>query len=346
MHTEALTPPPVVRSAEADPGERGRAFGAGSREGILRCWAGYERLFDVWGADLREIAGATFQRTQAWAPSLAAELEGIAAGAGLDTWQIAALNARTEILARGRGECSTVVLLSPDAPPRTLQTWDWHEHLDDVKFVWEMEPRPGHVVRTLTEYGIAGKIGVNSAGLGVHMNILHHSADGVGAGVPVHIVARRILDEASTVGEATEIARSAEMCASTVLTAVDRDSATCLELCPVGLGEIRPNDGVLLHTNHFLDPELAAGEDNRDEDPESWDRLDALQQRVDQLRTATDLSDVMRLHDAPVCCHPEPGAPFGERYATLATISLDVAGGHLRLRAGGPCADESPWITV
>jgi isopenicillin-N N-acyltransferase-like protein len=338
MHTEALTPPPVVRSAD------GRSLGTEAREGILRCWAGYEQLFDVWGAHVREIAEATFKRTQAWAPHLAAEIEGIAAGAGLETWQIAALNARTEILARGRGECSTVVLLGD--PPRTMQTWDWHVHLDDVKFVWEVEPRPGHVVRTLTEYGIVGKIGINSAGLGVHMNILHHASDGGGDGVPVHIVARRILDDATTVDEAADIARSAEMCASTVLTAVDRHSAACLELCPAGFGEVRPRDGVLLHTNHFLDPELAAGEDNRGEDPESWDRLEALEQRVDELRAASDLADVMKLHDAPVCCHPEPGAPFGERYATLATISLDVAGGHLRLRAGGPCADESPWITV
>jgi isopenicillin-N N-acyltransferase-like protein len=333
MHTEALTPPPVVRSAD------GQALGTQAREGILRCWAGYERLFDVWGSDVREIAEATFERTQAWAPHLAAEIEGIAAGAGLETWQVAALNARTEILARGRGECSTVVLLGDS--PRTMQTWDWHEHLDDSKFVWDT----GHV-RTLTEYGIVGKIGVNSAGLGVHMNILHHASDGGGDGVPVHIVARRILDDATTVDEAVEIARSARMCASTVLTAVDRHSAACLELCPVGLGVVRPSDGVLLHTNHFLDPELAAGEDNRDEDPESWDRLEALEQRVDELRAAPDLSDVMKLHDTPVCCHPEPGAPFGERYATLATISLDVAGGRMRLRAGGPCADESPWITV
>ena len=339
MHTEALTPPPVVRSTQTDPHERGRALGTAAREGVLRCWAGYERLFEVWGADVREIAEVTLERTRAWAPNLAAEIAGIGAGAGLETWQIAALNARTEILARGRGECSTVVLLG--SPPRTLQTWDWHEHLHDVKFVWDTDG-----VRTFTEYGIVGKIGVNSAGLGVHMNILHHASDGGGDGVPVHIVARRILDEATTVEEAAEIARSAHVCASTVLTAVDRMSAACLELCPDGLAEIHPKDGVLLHTNHFLDAELANGEDNRAEDPGSWDRLEALRQRVDELRTAPDLSHAMNLHDAPVCCHPEPGAPFGERYATLATISLDVAGGRLRLRSGGPCAAGAEWITV
>jgi isopenicillin-N N-acyltransferase-like protein len=341
MRADALAPPPVVRSAEPDAHERGVALGGAERDGILACWAGYERLFD---ANPRDFAEATMARIHEWAPGLAAEIEGIASGAGLETWQVAALNARTEILARGRGECSTFV-----CPPRTIQTWDWHEHLTGIAFVWELEPRAGHVVRTFTEYGMVGKIGINSAGLAVHLNILHHASDGDGVGVPVHVVARRILDEAQSVDEAAEIARSADVCASTVITAVDRTSAACLELCPDGLAELRPHDGVLLHTNHFLDPRLAEGEDAREEDPGSWDRLTRLEQRVDELRDASDhveLADAMLHHDAPICCHPEDGAPFGERYATLATISFDLEAGRMHLRAGGPCAAGAEWTTV
>jgi isopenicillin-N N-acyltransferase-like protein len=341
MRADALAPPPVVRSTEPGARERGCALGAGERDEILACWAGYERLFSE---HPRDFAEATLERIDNWAPRLAAEIEGIAAGAGLETWQVAALNARTEILARGRGECSTFVCL-----PRTIQTWDWHEHLDDVTFVWELEPRPGHTVRTFTEYGIVGKIGINGAGLGLHLNILHHASDGEGVGVPIHVVARRILDEASSVDEAAEIARSADVCASTVMTAVDRTSAACLELCPDGLAEIRPEDGVLLHTNHFLDPRLAQGEDTHEEDPGSWDRLERLQQRVGELRAARDhveLAEAMLHHDAPICCHPEDGAPFGDRYATLAMISFDLDARLMHVRAGGPCAAGAEWITV
>jgi isopenicillin-N N-acyltransferase like protein len=336
----ALAPPPVVRSSEPDPRERGRALGSAEREAILACWAGYERLFD---SEPRDLAEASLDRVGAWAPRLAAEIEGIAAGSGLEVWQVAALNARTEILAGGAGECSTFV-----CPPRTIQTWDWHEHLTGLTFVWELEPRPGHVVRTFTEYGIVGKIGINSAGLAVHLNILRHASDGEGVGVPIHVVARRILDEAEDVEQAAEIARSADVCASSVITTIDRTSAACLELSPAGLAELRPDsDGVLLHTNHFLDPRLAEGE--ADEETDTWDRLARLQDRVDELRAATDhveLAEAMLHHDAPICCHPADDAPLGERWATLATISFDLERNVMHLHAGGPCAAGAEWISV
>jgi hypothetical protein len=51
-------------------------------------------------------------------------------------------------------------------------------------------------------------------------------------------------------------------------------------------------------------------------------------------------------HDAPICCHPADDAPFGERYATLATISFDLEENRMHLRAGGPCAAGAEWITV
>jgi isopenicillin-N N-acyltransferase-like protein len=335
----ALAAPPVVRSAEPDARERGRALGRAEREAILACWAGYERLFD---ADPRDLAEGSLERVGAWAPTLAAEIEGIAAGSGLEIWQVAALNARTEILARGGRECSTFV-----CPPRTIQTWDWHEHLTGLTFVWELAPRPGHVVRTFTEYGIVGKIGINSAGLAVHLNILHHASDGEGTGVPIHVVARRILDEAENVDDAVEIARSADPCASSVITVIDRTSAACLELSPAGLAELRPADGVLLHTNHFLDPRLAQGE--AEEEADTWDRLARLEDRVDELRAASDhveLADAMLHHDAPICCHPADDAPFGERWATLATISFDLERNLMHLHVGGPCAAGAEWITV
>ncbi len=59
-----------------------------------------------------------------------------------------------------------------------------------------IEHPDGQVVRTLTEYGIVGKLGVSRRGLGLLLNILHHEGDGRGIGVPVHVVARRVLDEA------------------------------------------------------------------------------------------------------------------------------------------------------
>ncbi|WP_113698677.1 C45 family autoproteolytic acyltransferase/hydolase [Nonomuraea lactucae] len=266
-------------------------------------------------------------------------------GAGLRAWQIGALNARTEILAASavrngasvsRAECSTAVHLPHDGTaPHTIQTWDWHDHLRDVRLVWAYQPRPGHQVRTFTELGVLAKIGLNSRGIGVHFNILEHDSDTDEIGVPVHLVARRILDEAGAVDEARDIAASAHTSASTAITVVGFDQghaqAVCLELSPSGLGEVRPEgDGTLVHTNHFLDPDLARG-DRVFNEADSHDRLAALSERRVALRSAdlTDRAAALSSHapdGAALCAHPAEGAPMTSRWETLMTISLDLEG--------------------
>jgi isopenicillin-N N-acyltransferase-like protein len=45
-----------------------------------------------------------------------------------------------------------------------------------------------------------------------------------------------------------------------------------------------------------------------------------------------------------VCCHPDPEAELGARYATLATVTMDVSAGDMTVRAGGPChASAERW---
>ncbi|GAA2853277.1 hypothetical protein GCM10010517_11110 [Streptosporangium fragile] len=346
-------------SAEHDPALRGFAFGRAWRDEIASTFTRYGELFAASGssaAQVRTWGEQALAVTDGWCPRLTTEMNAIADGSGLPAWQIGALNARTEILAasavrRGatvpRGECSTAVHLPRDGrPPRTIQTWDWHEHLRDVRLVWAYEPRPGHRVRTFTELGVLAKIGVNSRGLGVHFNFLEHGSDTDEIGVPVHLVARRILDEAGTVGEARDIAASARTSASTVITVVGFDrghsDAVCLELSPAGLGEVRPEqDGTLLHTNHFLDPELARGERHAD-DSDSRDRLATLAERRPALRSAdlTDRARALLSHapdGAPLCAHPDADAPITDRWETLMTISLDLEASRLEFHPGGPC---------
>ncbi|GAA1686886.1 C45 family autoproteolytic acyltransferase/hydolase [Nonomuraea maheshkhaliensis] len=350
---------PCFTSSQTDPRARGKELGTHLRKRIVANLTGYTELFAVAGArpaQVRAWGERALDRSAAWAPSLAEEMAGIAAGAGLDPWQVAVVNARTEILAGidavGHGECSTSVVLPEQGPPRTVQTWDWHDHLRDAPMLWELEPRPGHVVRTFTEAGVLAKIGVNTAGLGVHFNILRHVTDTAETGVPVHLIARRILDEAATVEEAADIARSAPVSASSVITAVTDGGAASIEISPAGVAVIPPGpDGVLQHCNHFLDADLAAGERHATERPGTYDRLRHLHDHVEALSDA-DLNAralAMLAHapdDAPVCAHPDLTQPLNQRWETLATIGLDLAAGRLRVHQGGPCqVTEATWQT-
>lgn len=356
---------PVFAAPAADPHARGHALGVAHRAGVRATWEGYDALFRASGAGpslVRRVADEALEQTATWAPDLAAEIAGIAAGADLDVWRLGAVNARTEVLAAvgaaSRAECSAFVALGgPGRAPRTMQTWDWHDHLRDSMLAVRLEPHPGHTVHLFTEMGIVGKLGVNSAGLGLHFNILAHADDGGPTGVPVHVVARRILDEATTVDEATALAASAPVSASTVLTVVTfdgiRSAARGLELSPAGMAVLDPDEqGVLRHTNHFLDAGLALGERHGPVDPSTYGRLDELHRRTPALRDAADAAaraEALLDHreDRMLCCHPEPGAAPGDRWETLVTAALDLRARRLLLHEGGPCrAAEKAWLRV
>ncbi|WP_020672965.1 C45 family autoproteolytic acyltransferase/hydolase [Amycolatopsis nigrescens] len=348
----------VHSSEETEPAARGRALGSARRAELHAAFDGYAELFQAEGArpgQVPEWGERALAETAAWAPLLAEEMVGMAEGAGLEPWQLGALNGRTEILAAlactGEGECSTSVLLPGAGAPRTVQTWDWHDTLRHNMLIWSLEPRPGRQVHTFTEFGVVGKIGLNSAGLGVHFNVLRHASDHADIGVPVHVVARRVLDEATTVEQAVELARSARLSASSMLTVVTfdgRDSAALgLELCPAGVAELPLGaDGFLMHTNHFLDPELAEGEVTTAAVSSTYERLPGLRERLGALSAADHTGRARALHShrgdgAPICTHADHSLPAHLRWESLATISLDLAARRLYVHDGGPCAVES-----
>ncbi|MFE2988924.1 C45 family autoproteolytic acyltransferase/hydolase [Streptomyces sp. NPDC059262] len=213
----------------------------------------------------RDFAERSHAALRAWAPGLAEESDACADAAGAERRTMAAVGARTEILAACRpdpeGECSTAVFAPAGRRPETMQTWDWHDSLVPDGLLHELTPREGRTVKLFTEFGAAGKIGVNSAGLGVHFNILSHQADSDAGGVPVHAIARHILDEADTLGQAVELASTARVSASTSLTVVTAGAAASLELSPAGIAVVPAGeDGWPLHTHHFLDAGLGAGD--------------------------------------------------------------------------------------
>jgi isopenicillin-N N-acyltransferase-like protein len=352
------------RSGPAGPRDRGRDFGAAHPDAIAATAGQYARLFEATAGgpvDMQAHGRDALAAIRRFSAASASEIEGIAEGAGLPSETVAALNARTEILgllsAAQPSECSTVVLLGgPGEVPAALQTWDWHDDFAGRWLVWTIEHPDGHVVHTLTEYGILGKIGVSSAGLGLNLNILHHGHDGGPVQVPVHVLARSVLDSARNIGQALNLIGATPVSASSAmtLTAADADEpvAVSAEVFPGGPRYVLPGpDGLLLHTNHFLDPHAAQHERENQIGPDSYLRLAVLQRRLARRPgdDDTDLLAAMGSHSGgggAVCCHPEPAATLGSRYATLATVSLDVLRGAMRVRAGGPCQHDSPWWTT
>lgn len=348
-------------TAERDARTRGEAIAEQGAVHVRANYDDYVRLFhaaDVDDARLRVFGTQAADAIAGWGPTLHAEMRGIAAASGLDVWQVGLLNARTEVLAAvgavGEGECSTAVCLPKRGSPRTIQTWDWHDELAADRVVVRYVAYRGMTVRYFTEFGMLGKIGLNDAGLGLHFNILNHESDADPIGVPVHAVARQVLDSATTIAEAVDVAASATLSASTVLTIVTYDGqrcdAACIELSPAGQAVVRSDEGFLAHTNHFLDDELARG-DLVPASASTYRRLKQVRERhglvaeLDPLRRVEALQ-VHEVDGAPVCCHPDPDVTFDQRWESLLTVALDFEHGVLGYHDGGPCGVRADtWQT-
>lgn len=317
----------VHRSEEATPRERGEAFGRARADMVAHTIDVYARLFgDVdptaVGPDVRAL------------PEEREELAGMAAGAGVDLHALLAVNARTELLAGSppHSECSVA-----GGGALLAQNWDWHPDLAASTLVWVVR-RPGGWFATLTEAGILAKIGLNSAGLGVCLNLLECSADGGLDGEPIHLLLRRVLASCSTLDEALDLLCGARVAASSAVTVAAPGELATVELSPGGPSVVRGG----FHTNHFLTVP-PAGRDTGVEDP-----LNSSELRLDVIRREP-LRDALRSHEGHpvgVCRHVDESLPWEERTATIASIVMDLAAPALRVAFGPPCTAEYEDIAL
>lgn len=336
--TEPLTPPADVDPATLTitgeaPRERGYARGQAAAADIARAAAGYSALFtagQIPPQSQRDAAEASLTALEAWDPRQVEELRGVAAGAAaagatfdgqpLQLWHVGLVAARTEILTLAvepTPECSTIAYA---APGRTLgvQTWDWHAEFAGYWHYQQVSPcgETGLSHAGFAEYGMLGKIGLNSAGVGVMLNILKNRDDAAG-GVPVHALLVGVLDRARSVEEALDIIDSAHTTSSSVITVVGCDDAVMVEISPHGTSRLRhdsevvaldsepigpgapaPNSGrfphgpgggdrgitasggFLIHTNHFIAPDQQDGALPLSATSRSEERISLLDERL------------------------------------------------------------------
>ena len=355
--------PETFRTRAPDQRQRGRQRGRQLATGIASTLSAYRRYFRhlaIAEAAVGTAAEASLHALREWSPTAAEEVAATADGAGIDAVELMEIIARTEILTQApvaATECSTLSVTDPGASV-AAQNWDW---IADFSTLWHINDvgaaagSHGHI--GIAEYGMLGKIGLNEAGVGVLLNILKHSDDGPG-GVPVHMILEQVLSRASTLEEALEIIDSAPTSSSSVITVITADAAVQVEIAGARKrrrtaegragADSGTGTGFLIHTNHFLHPDLLAGAVELRPDSTSQERFGHLEQKVAEFAAEPERSeapvsggDLVELlttgpGEAPVCCAPEPGAAYGQRSATLATVVIDPARRQIDLAPGSP----------
>ena len=240
-----------------DARQRGESHGEQLREPIAETLDYYRGLFGLGEQALREEAGHFAGIVRGFSADYAEEIESIARAASLDPLYVYALNSRSEIYNNASiGECTAI--FSEDSGVLG-QNWDWSEPLEHLLVLARIEAENNHRVCTLTEPGIIGKIGMNSAGLGVCLNILKHP-DSL-SGLPVHVLLRALLD-CRNFAEAEQLLGMVSVGkASHVLVADATGNCASCEFAGTEAYRLSPSGGMFLHTNHYLAAEAAGSPD-------------------------------------------------------------------------------------
>lgn len=274
-------------------------------------------------------------------PHLGAELEGLAAGAGIAPAEAALLQYRRELAPEGAptaGECSLVALRGPDDEPVLAQNIDLNCAMTGLGRVIRTTPADPRLPSSLayTFAGLLGFVGINDAGVAIGINFV--LAGPWRLGISPYLLVRHLLRF-----------RSADECLAE-LGRLDRSSSRCLTICDsagLATAELTGDDvrvlrgDRLFHTNHYLHPELQPRDGmNIFTRNASRRRLQILGDLVGSFGGEAGPEALFALladhsmYPLGLCVHSE-GDPA--RDATVASVVMRPRSGELFVRRGNPC---------
>jgi len=343
-----------VLTLEGTPYERGLAHGREARKRIAHNVQVYFERFQYEGKlalrEARRRAEAYVKAIEEQNAEYAEEMRGVAEGSGLPLWQIAALNVRYEIMYHQFSKnaapgCTTIAVLpncSAEGHLYLAENWDWVPEIQGLV----LHSREGDLeVLSFTEAGIVGgKIGLNSYGLGLAINGLNTTDDDwARLKKPFHVRCYEVLRAQDLEGAIKIIAQDERPCSANFLLGHADEGAVNVEAAPRGVLALWPEDGLLVHTNHFLDPEaLGVTEPPNEREEHSIRRLKRAQGLLREKRPLAldDLRECLRDHEGHpygICRHVDEEEPSYERYQTVVSVLMDLHAQTIWISDGPPC---------
>ncbi|KZT56543.1 AAT-domain-containing protein [Calocera cornea HHB12733] len=274
-------------------------------------------------------------------PALEEEMQGLAAGAGVEYPDILALNVRTEIAFGLFSDGCTALAWKTDGASFLGQNWDWMPAQKENLIIANIVQAGKPAISMVTEAGIIGKIGLNSAGVGACLNAIRIAGADF-ARTPVHLCLRLVLESASL--DAAVAAVEQYGCASSAhILVADPHGSVGLELTHKTVIKL-PMDGKgrVFHSNHLLQkPAWVTSETMALGD--SKERVVRIRQLADKLGAFPDAEDVKSVF------RDEDGYPGSinracagtSESATLFNIVMDLTAKTATVTKGRPTeADE------
>lgn len=291
--------------------------------------------------DYRRAALPYLAATERAFPWVIDEIRGAADGAGVDFGDLFT-NSVEEIFSIPPdlvGRCSDFAARAPATEGRVLLAHnnDLSPATEDliVGVEWRLPDHPG--LFTVGVGGLYPSIGLNAAGLCLTGNELTPNDDR--AGIPRLLVARALLC-GSTLDEAVSIALHPDRASSyNNLISACTGAIVSVEASATDHELIYPQDGWLVHTNHYVHPRMRRYERTPGAMATSisrYERAHALMQHRSEPVSLPLLKTFLADHQsspAALCRH-------GERIKTVFSALIDLGRGTVDAAVGNPCQSE------
>ena len=348
---------PVVKLT-GDPFDQGRQHGLALRAQIGHNLAVY---YDRFAREAQLQPDQVRERASLYVPLLRDRcseyfeaLRGMAETADQDLIDLVMLNVRYELLyyqysvlpVGGPDGCTSFALLPQASANGHLligENWDWIPEVAGA--ILHTTADSGLQTLSFTEAGIVGgKVGLNSAGLGLAINgLLSTDDDWARLEKPFHVRCYEILRAARFEDALRIVTDTPRACSANFVLAQTPDRATDIEAAPGSSCSFGAVHGVVVHTNHFLEPtHLGVEEPSSERRPQSYTRLARIRELIDARRplSVADVQTCLCDHDNypdSVCRHVHPDDPPEEACPTVVSIVMDLEERTLWLSAGPPC---------
>jgi isopenicillin-N N-acyltransferase-like protein len=357
----------VIR-AEGSPRERGRLIGRGLGDLIEPSLAFYERYLErrgVGSGELQELLAPHLEAAERTLPDLVEVIKGMAEGAMVPMWDLFTINAFEELepLLELDPRRLTFLRRDPMSPPKTAPRADrcssftvagdgflllghneqWFAgDAGNVAVVIEMPDDGSPAVVAPTVVCCLPAVGMNEHGGVQAIQSLSATDDGVG--IPRVFVSRHAL-ESSDRTDAVRRAGLVGRAGGYGHVFAFRDGDAFIVETTAAKQSLLSGPGV--HTNHYLDPELA--ELAPKPSAGSTARYERLIELIEERRPQTPeaVMDILRdHHGAPqsICLHSDGSDDEAE--AVLFSMVCDVEGGRMWVAPGTPCVAEFEEIDL
>ncbi len=341
-----------VIQMSGSPYERGKQYGLAAKERINKVIKEYRILFEKegnmdWDTAYKKASGyqAIIEKNT---PSLFEEMKGIAEGAGLDLGTIILLNCRSEVMfAHPADECAVIGIpqeCSKNGSVLMAENWDWWSIGKGTTVILEIKQDPLPSALIVTEAGLVGGKGLNSAGIGLTMNAL--SVRNGQYGLPLQLLLREVLNR-KTVPEALDFLGKAKRAGSACVGLGSADGLLVMvEFAPKDLDILLSEGKPICHTNHWLSSYMRSGPEATIYSYRStFTRLDRVRTLSSQMEKfdPQDLKKILSDHAGypdSVCRHDDNGVPEYNRHTSLWSMVLDLKSRTMWLTDGSPCMHD------